>query len=79
MGEIFGDLSPEQEAEFIEKRCKSAFLAASQSPSIWLRTADRHKRAADIIYDIAHAAHEREMLRMQKELERTKAKMAEKN
>jgi len=75
MGEIFHDMAPEQEQEFIEERRKSAFLTASQSLSRWLSTADQHKRAADILYEIAHAAHEREMERMQKELKRTKAKM----
>ena len=75
MGKIFRDLTPKQEQVFIQKRRKSAFLAASKSPSRWLSTAGRHKRAADILYEIAHAAHEREMARMQKELERTKAEM----
>lgn len=75
MGKIFRDLTPEQEQEFIEERRTFAFLAASQSPSRWLSTADRHKRAADILYEIAHAAHEREMARMQKEHARTKAEM----
>ena len=75
MGEIFHDMTREQEQEFIEERRKSAFLTASQSPSRWLSTAERHKRAADILDGIAHAAHEREMERMQKELKRTKAKM----
>ena len=78
MGRIFRDATPEQEQEFIEERRKSAFLAASKSPSRWLSTANRHKRAADILYEIAHAAHEREMVRTQKEFERTKAKMANK-
>lgn len=75
MGKIFQDATPEEEREFIEERCKFAFLTASQSPSSWFRNADRHKRAADILYEIAHAAHEREMARMQKEFERTKAEM----
>ncbi len=75
MGKIIQDATPEQEQEFIEERRKFAFLTASQSRSRWLSTADRHKRAADILYEVAHAAHEREMTRMQKELKRTKAKM----
>ncbi len=75
MGKIFRDLTVEQEQVFIQKRRKSAFLAASKSPSRWLSTAGRHKRAADILYETAHAAHEREMASMQKELERTKAEM----
>jgi len=75
MGRILHDATPEEEREFIEERRKSAFLDASKSPYLWLRTADRHKRAADILYEIAHAAHERKMARMQEELERTKAEM----
>ncbi len=46
MGKIFRDATPEQEQEFIEERRKSAFLAESKSPSRWLSTAGRHKRAA---------------------------------
>lgn len=62
MGKIFRDGTPEQEQAFIEERRKFAFLAASKGPSSrWLRTADRHKRAADILYEVAHAAHEQEM------------------
>ncbi len=75
MGRIFRDATPEQEQEFIEERRKSAFLAASKSPSSWFRNADRHKRAADILYEIAHTAHERQMARALKEFKRTKAEM----
>jgi hypothetical protein len=75
MGKIFHDATPEQEQEFIEERRKIAFLAAGQSPLRWLSTADRHKRAADIIYEIAHAAHEREMSRMKKEITHNRAKL----
>ena len=35
-----------------------------------MRTADRHKRAADILYKVAHAAHEREMARFRAEFKR---------
>jgi hypothetical protein len=52
MGRIFRDATPEQEQAFIEERRKFAFLAASRSPSRWFRDADRHKRAADIIYEV---------------------------
>ncbi|MFC1995237.1 hypothetical protein ACFLVK_02390, partial [Chloroflexota bacterium] len=38
-------------------------------------TAGQHKRAADILYEIAHTAHERQMARMLKEFERTKTEM----
>ncbi len=75
MGRIFRDATPEQEQEFIEERRKSAFLAASKSPSRWLSTAGRHKRAADILYEVAHAAHEREMARMKNETVRIRVKM----
>ena len=75
MGKIFQDATPEEEREFIEERRKFAFLTASKSPSRWLSTAGRHKRAADILYEVAHAAHEREMARMIKENVRTRAEM----
>ncbi len=75
MGKIFQDATPEEEREFIEERRKFAFLTASQSPSSWFRNADLHKRAADILYEIAHTAHERQMARMLKEFERTKTEM----
>lgn len=75
MGRIFRDATPEQEQEFIEERRKFAFLAASKSPSSWLSTAGRHKRAADILYEVAHAAHERNMARMKKETMRTRTEM----
>ena len=70
MGRIFRDATPEQEQAFIEERRKFAFLAASRSPSSWFRDADRHKRAADIIYEVAYAAHEREMARFLAEVKR---------
>jgi hypothetical protein len=37
---------------------RAAFLAMSRLPTPWLRTAYRHKRAADILYGIAEAAAE---------------------
>lgn len=70
MGKIIRDATPEQEQAFIEDQRKSAFLAASKNPSRWLSTADRHKRAADILYEVAHAAHEREMARFLAEVKR---------
>ena len=75
MGRIFRDATPEQEREFIEERRKSAFLSASKSTSLWLRTAGWHKRAADILYEVAHAAHEREMARMKRGTVRIRAEM----
>lgn len=75
MGRIFRDATPEQEREFIEERRKSAFLATSRSPSRWLRDADRHKRAADILYEVAYASHEREMARAREEMTRIRAEM----
>jgi len=75
MRKIFRDATPEQEQAFIEERRKFAFLAASKSPSRWFSTAGQHKRAADILYEIAHTAHERQMARALKEFKRTKAEM----
>lgn len=75
MGRIFRDATPEKEQAYIEERRKFAFLAASRWPSSWFGAAERHKRAADVIYEVAHAAHEREMDRLHKEFQRTKAEM----
>ena len=75
MGKIIHGMTPEEERKFIEERRKSAFLTASQSPSRWYSVADRHKRAADILYEIAHAADERETERRVEEFKRTSAKM----
>jgi hypothetical protein len=63
VGRLFSDATPEQERTFIEERRKSAFLAACRWPLSWLRPARRHKRAADILYEIAHDAYERDMAR----------------
>ncbi len=60
---ILGFSTPEQEQALIEERRKFAFLTASRSASRWFSNADRHKRAADIIYEVAHAAHQLEMAR----------------
>ncbi len=67
MGKIFTDATPEQEQAFIEERRKLQFLAACRWPLSWLIPARRHKRAADILYDIAYEANEREMMRMEAE------------
>lgn len=63
MGKLFSDATPEQERAFIEERRKFAFLAACQWPLSWLIPARRHKRAADILYEIAHDAYERNLER----------------
>jgi len=63
VGRIFVDATPEQEQAFIEECRRFAFLAACQWPLSWFIPARRHKRAADILYEIAHDAHEREMAR----------------
>jgi hypothetical protein len=70
MGRLFDDATPEQEQAFIEERRKFAFLAACQWPLSWLMPARRHKRAADILYDIAYEAHESEMIRHEQEMTR---------
>ena len=61
MGRIFSDATPEQEQAFVEERRKFAFLAACRWPISWLIPASRHKRGADILYEIAHEANEREL------------------
>ncbi len=75
MGKIIKDATPKQEREFIQERRKSAFLTASRSPTLWRRNARLHKRAADILYEIAHAANEREMARVIQDFKNTSAKM----
>lgn len=63
MGKLFVDAAPEQERTFIEERRKFAFLAACQWPLSWLIPARRHKRAADILYEIAYDAYVRDTAR----------------
>ena len=62
-GRLFIDATPEQEQAFIEERRKFAFLAACRWPLSWLIQARRHKMAADILYEIAYDAYERDMTR----------------
>jgi hypothetical protein len=64
MGRIFTHATPEQEQAFVEERRKFQFLTACRWPLSWLIPALRHKRAADILYDIAYEAYEREMIRL---------------
>ena len=61
MERIFSDATPEQEQAFVEERRKSAFLAACRWPLSWLISACHHKRAADILYEIAFESNEREL------------------
>jgi len=63
MGKIIKDATPEQEKAFIEERRKFAFLAACKWPISWLIAAERHKHAADILYETAHKANERKLAR----------------
>lgn len=64
MGRFIRDATPEQELALIEERRKFAFVDASRSPHLWLISARRHKRAADILYEVAHAAYERDIARL---------------
>jgi hypothetical protein len=63
MGRLFSDATPEEEDAFIEQRRQEAFLAACRWPLSWGIPAERHKRAADYLYEIAYAAGERESVR----------------
>lgn len=69
MGRLFVDTTPEQESAFIEERRKFAFLAACRWPLSWLMPARRHKRAADILYEIAYNAHKRDLARFLAQVE----------
>ena len=64
MGRLFTDATPEQEQAYIEETRKSAFLNACRTPLSWLIPARRHKRAADILYEIAHKSNERELKKL---------------
>jgi hypothetical protein len=68
MGKLFIDATPEQEQAFIEERRKSQFLAASQRPISWMIQSRNHKRSADILYNIAYEANEREIERLLSQL-----------
>ena len=67
MGKIFKDATPEEEKAFIEERRQFAFLAACRWPISWIGAAERHKRAADALYEIAHKGNERTLERSLKE------------
>lgn len=69
MGRLFADGTPEEKAQFIEKRRKEAFLAACRWPLSWYYHARQHKMAADALYEIAHAAHERYLARSRAKIE----------
>jgi hypothetical protein len=64
MGRLFSDATPEQEQAYIEETRTSAFLDACRTPLSWLLPARRHKRAADILYEIAHKSNDRELKRL---------------
>lgn len=67
MGRIFSDATPEQEQVLIEMKRKEAYLAVCRQPVMWLNAAERHKRAADYLYEIAHSADERAYARIEAE------------
>jgi len=73
MGRIFDDATAEQEQAYVEERRKFAFLAACRWPLSWLMTARRHKRAADILYEIAYEANERDLRRFIAEAKRARS------
>ncbi len=50
--------------DLAEARRMEQFLFANQSPRIWLHVAARHKRAADILYEVGFAASERDLRRI---------------
>lgn len=64
MGRISSDMTEDEEREFIESRRRFQYLAASTWPVSWLFTAERHKRAADVLYEVAFAASERDWERL---------------
>lgn len=58
----------------VEKRRTEQFLGACHLPVIWLDRAYLHKRGADILYEIAYAASEREFEREIKRINEQKDK-----
>jgi hypothetical protein len=55
---------PDDEFEaLVAQRRSEQFLAACRLPGIWLDRARLHKRAADILYEIAYEAWERDFAR----------------
>ncbi len=59
---MFG--TPEEEKAFHEQRRGQAFLSACRLPLRWLASARKHERAANILYEIACAAQERNIQRL---------------
>jgi len=57
-------ISPHAFEALIERRRSEQFLAACRLPGMWLRRAQQHMRAADILYEIAHSASQRNMARI---------------
>ena len=64
MRQLFHFATPEQEEAFIREKRKFAFTSASTWPVSWLLPARRHKIAADILYQIAYDANQREIARL---------------
>jgi hypothetical protein len=56
-------------AKLVEKRRTEAFLALSRDPGNWLERALRHRRAADIIFDVGCRAWDRGMTRLINQIE----------
>ena len=76
MGKFIKGATSEEKQAFIEQHKKKQFLGLSQS-YVWASVADRHKRAANILYEVAHAANDRELARSLEHFKRTSAKMRE--
>ena len=57
---------PEEEwwTELVEPKRRENFLFACRTPGLWLHRASTHKYAADILYEIAFQASERQFARM---------------
>jgi len=56
-------LSPAEFDALVTQRRSEEFLAACRLPGIWLDRASLHKRAADLLYERAHAAWSRNFVR----------------
>lgn len=59
----FPNVSDKQWKEHVEERRQFQFLAGAHWPSMWQRRARQHKRSADILYEVARTANERQMSR----------------
>lgn len=60
MGKYCSDLTDEEEAEFFNSLRRRKFIMVNQNIGSWMYVARRHKRAADLLYEVAYRAAEQD-------------------